>query len=218
MEKIYLNSYTDDEKKEIFKRHLLRRAINKTGVKDDQFNLNPNVVQALIHDYSLGEPGVRRLEKNIEKILERVAYKIVEENEPLPISIDKTNLRDYLGNSYYNLKDHHSIGVGLAISLGGGDYGSRLTYIESFKKSFANKKEPKRGVMFTGSLGDVFKEAMNISYTYARNFLFSELANKFLYENEVHIHAPDGASKKDGSTDSLTIAASLVSLGINLLT
>lgn len=67
--------------------------------------------------------------------------------------------------------------------------------------------------MFTGSLGDVFKEAMNISYTYARNFLLNELGNKFLYENEVHIHAPDGAAKKDGSTDSLTIASSLVSLG-----
>ena len=101
----------------------------------------------------------------------------------------------------------------MAISLGGGDYGSRLTYIESFKKSFAGKKDPRRGVMFTGSLGDIFKEAMNISYTYTRNFLANELGNQFLYENEVHIHAPDGASKKDGSTDSMTIAASLVSLG-----
>lgn len=143
-----------------------------------------------------------------------MAFKIVEQEETLPISIEKKNLRDYLGNSYKNPKDHHSIGVGLAISLGGGDYGSRLTYIESFKKSFANKRELKRGVMFTGSLGDVFKEAMNISYTYARNFLLTSLGNKFLYENEVHIHAPDGASKKDGSTDSLTIAASLVSLGM----
>lgn len=55
---------------------------------------------------------------------------------------------------------------------------------------------------------------MNISYTYARNFLLTELGNKFLYENEVHIHAPDGAAKKDGSTDSLTIASSLVSLAL----
>lgn len=67
--------------------------------------------------------------------------------------------------------------------------------------------------MFTGSLGDVFKEAMNISYTYTRNFLQDKLGNKFLHQNQIHIHAPDGASKKDGSTDSLTISASLVSLG-----
>ena len=72
----------------------------------------------------------------------------------------------------------------MAISLGGGDYGSRLTYIESFKKSFVGKKGKKgskRGVMFTGSLGDVFKETMNISYTYARNFLLKFLENSFLH-------------------------------------
>lgn len=82
-------------------------------------------------------------------------------------------MRDFLGNSYFHQRDHDSISVGMAISLGGGDYGSRLTYIESFKKSFVNKREQRRGVMFTGSLGDVFKEAMNISYTYARNFLLT---------------------------------------------
>lgn len=88
-----------------------------------------------------------------------------------------------------------------------------MTYIESFKKSFAGKKAFNRGVMFTGSLGDIFKEAMNISYTYARNFLLNELNNSFLYENEIHIHALDGAAKKDGSMDSLTICTTLVSLG-----
>jgi len=70
-----------------------------------------------------------------------------------------------------------------------------------------------RGVMFTGSLGNVFKETMNISYTFARNFLKNELNNSFLFENEVHIHALDGAAKKDGSMDSLTICTTLVSLG-----
>ena len=79
-----------------------------------------------------------------------------------------------------------------------------------------NKKDAKREFMFTGSLGDVFKEAMNISYTYARNFLATNVKNKYLTENEVHIHAPEGASKKDGSTDSLTIVSALVSLGIFL--
>lgn len=69
----------------------------------------------------------------------------------------------------------------MAISLGGGDYGSRLTHIESFKKSFVGKKDHKRAVMYTGSLGDIFKEAMNISYTYARNFLYEALSNTFLY-------------------------------------
>lgn len=88
-----------------------------------------------------------------------------------------------------------------------------MTYIEAFKKSHLGPKEHKRGLLFTGSLGDVFKEAMNISYSYARNFLKDTLNNTFLYENEVHIHAPEGAQKKDGSTDSMTISSALISLG-----
>ena len=86
-------------------------------------------MESLIYEYSLGEPGVRRLEKNIEKILERVAYQIVEGTENLPISISQSNLHAYLGNSFFKRKDHNSLSVGMAISLGGGDYGSRLTYI-----------------------------------------------------------------------------------------
>ena len=131
----------------------------------------------------------------------------------MPITVTKSNLKDFLGNSHFRQKDHKKLHMGVAISLGGGDYGSRLTYIESFKKSFAGKKGFQRGVMFTGSLGNVFKETMNISYTFARNFLKTSLDNTFLFENEVHIHALDGAAKKDGSMDSLTICATLVSLG-----
>lgn len=71
-------------------------------------------------------------------------------------------------------------------------------------------------MIFTGSLGDVFKEAMSISYTFARNYLVYTFKNKYLYENEVHVHAPEGASKKDGSTDSLTIVAALVSLALSV--
>lgn len=133
--------------------------------------------------------------------------------EVVPIKVTKDNLNKYLGNSYFRVKDHNKIGKGVAISLGGGSYGGRLTYIEAFKKSYVSRKDINRGILFTGSLGDVFKEAMNISYTYARNFLLENHNNRFLYENEVHLHAPEGASKKDGSTDSLTIASALVSLG-----
>jgi len=55
---------------------------------------------------------------------------------------------------------------------------------------------------------------MSISYTYAKRFLLKKLNNRYLFENEIHIHAPDGASKKDGSTDSLTICSSLISLAL----
>ena len=62
-----------------------------------------------------------------------------------------------MGNSFYRVKDHTKVGKGVAISLGGGNYGSRLTYIEAFKKSYISRKQIARGMIFTGSLGDVFK-------------------------------------------------------------
>jgi ATP-dependent Lon protease len=141
----------------------------------------------------------------------------VTEEEELPIKITPENVASYLGNSYFRQRDHKAIKKGVAISLGGGEYGGRLTYIEAFKKSYNTRHEQARSVLFTGSLGKVFKEAMDISYTYARNFLQHDRKNTFLYANEVHIHAPDGAAKKDGSTDSLTIACALISLGIFIL-
>ena len=73
----------------------------------------------------MGEPGVRYLEKSILNILEKVAYKIVTEEEPLPIQVTQHNISDYLGNSYFREKDHSKISKGVAISVG---YG-RLTYI-----------------------------------------------------------------------------------------
>jgi ATP-dependent Lon protease len=75
----------------------------------------------------------------------------------LPIIINKENISKYLGISYARDRDHQKISKGVAIGLGGGDYGSRLTYIEAFKKSFVPKKEHRRGLLFTGSLGNVFK-------------------------------------------------------------
>ena len=79
------------------------------------------------------------------------------EEEELPIHVTKENLNKYLGNSYFRQRDHSKISKGVAISLGGGSYGSRLTYIEAFKKSYVSRKDINRGILFTGSLSDVFK-------------------------------------------------------------
>ena len=74
----------------------------------------------MVQDYCMGEPGVRYLQKNILNTLERVAYKIVTEEETIPIKITKSNIKDYLGNTYYRERDHSKISKGVAIGLGGG--------------------------------------------------------------------------------------------------
>ena len=88
-----------------------------------------------------------------------------------------------MGLPYFNLKDHTKIKKGVAIGLGDSEYGGRLTYIESVKRSFIKNDHHRRGLLSTGSLGNVLKEAMDIAYTFARNFLKETLNNTYLYEN-----------------------------------
>jgi len=124
---------------------------------------------------------VRWIERNILSILEKVALKVVE-GEAVPIEVMPEALPTYLGSSYQKKRDHQNLPVGTAISLAGGDHFSRLTHIESFRKSYVSGSPLQRGVMFTGSLGDIFKEAMSISYTFARKFLLQQAkSNTFLY-------------------------------------
>ena len=115
-------------------------------------------------------------------------------------------------------RDHTKIKKGVSIAIGDSNYGGRLTYIEAVKRSYenANGGEEKRSLIVTGSLGTILKESMDICYTFARIFL-RNMNNTFLYENEVHLHAPAGASKKDGPNDSLAIVSALVSLATDKL-
>lgn len=158
------------------------------------------------------------------KLLEKVAYKRVRHESAQegistvtmlapPVDITVNNIADFLGQPIQTIKDHANPSVGVAIGLGDSYYGGRLTYIEAKKRSFGNQPSSARGLFLTGSLQLVFKESSQIAYTFARNFL-QELGNSFLRENEVHLHAPEGAEKKEGPNDSLTVASALVSLGI----
>lgn len=67
--------------------------------------------------------------------------------------------------------------------------------------------------MYTGSLGSVIKESFDVAYTFARSFLHEKLGNDWLFRNDVHVHAPSGASKKDGPNDAITLVTALISLG-----
>ena len=99
---------------------------------------------------------------------------------------------------------------GVAIGLAYTGYGGSILFLEARKASFANKNSVAK-LKVTGSLGDVMKESMQISYTYARSYLES-IDNSYLEENEVHIHAPEGATPKDGPSAGVCIVSALVSL------
>ena len=105
--------------------------------------------------------------------------------------------------------------VGLAYT----EYGGSLIFIEAAQSSFYKPKEGEKfpstsGLKITGSLGAVMKESMQIAYTFAKHFSNTVLKNNFLENNEVHIHAPEGATPKDGPSAGITITSSLMSLAL----
>lgn len=96
------------------------------------------------------------------------------------------------------------------------EYGGSLIFIEAAQSSFFKSKEGHGfpGLKITGSLGGVMKESMQIAYTFAKHFANEILKNNFLEKNEVHIHAPEGATPKDGPSAGITITSALLSLSL----
>ena len=89
------------------------------------------------------------------------------------------------------------------------EYGGCLIYIEAMQSSFSSSPAPS-GLKITGSLGSVMKESMQIAYSYAKSFASQILSNRFLEQNEVHLHAPEGATPKDGPSAGITITTAIL--------
>ena len=207
MDMIELTSYTTNEKKRIFYDHLLPASLEETGLGQhvDQFELKDEIVEHLIEAYSR-ESGVRSLKKNINKILEKIAFRIVENkhpNEKIVVSLD--NIIDFLGlpvfdkDSVYKGKldlvwkaslnlfrlycliflDKNrliQIAPGVIFGLAYSTIGGSVLMVEA---SLASIRRGSQGIKYSGNLGKVMKESMSIAYSFARNFL-GKLENNFL--------------------------------------
>lgn len=105
------------------------------------------------------------------KLLEKIVFRRVKKDTNEVIDVTVGNIGEFLGLPFQTPKDHTKTKVGVAIGLGDSDYGGRLTYIEASKRSFSKQTSFNRGLLLTGSLQKVFKESIDIGYTFARNFL-----------------------------------------------
>lgn len=132
-------------------------------------------------------------------------------------------VRGYLGVPIYAKQRLYGqdTPVGISIGLGYNQIGGSILFIETSKASFPSesekseedKKSKKKGsIKFTGSLGDVMKESIQIAHTLAKNILHEKFENDYLENNDIHIHFPEGASKKDGPSAGITITSALISL------
>ena len=206
MEIISLAGYTEDEKREIAKQHLLDKQVKNHGLKPSEFELTDEALQEIIRTYTR-EAGVRNLEREIAKLARKAVTKIIKkEDETVTVTADK--LEDFLGVKKYRyglaeLEDQIGVVTGLAWTSVGGD----LLQIEALKL-------PGKGRMkTTGKLGDVMKESIDAAASYVRSIAPSVGVKPTAFDTmDIHVHVPDGATPKDGPSAGLAMVTSIVSV------
>jgi len=206
MEVIELSSYTEYEKFEIAKRHLLPKQVKLHGVSSELIQIDDDALWRVIREYTL-EAGVRELERVISTLIR----KIIKENllkEKTYLNVTKDNITEWLGKTKYtysklNKNDQIGVVTGLAYTAYGGDtLPIEATYY------------PGTGlVKLSGKLGEVMQESAHVAYSYVKsNAEKFEIDSKLFKENDVHIHVPEGAVPKDGPSAGITLATAIVSI------
>ncbi len=208
MEVISLSGYIAEEKLQIARRYLLPRQLDRAGLKRSQVKINAATLRAIIDGYAR-DAGVRRLEKQLGKIVRKAVIKILD-GAKTPISVNKEDLKEYLGSPIF--RDERNLsGPGVVTGLAWTAMGGATLSIEAARThSFT------RGFKLTGQLGEVMRESAEIAYGYivghAEQFGAS---SEFFEKSFIHLHVPAGATPKDGPSAGITMASALLSLATN---
>lgn len=219
MEMIEMSGYVAEEKVAIAKQYLIPTAKKESGVSDDNINIHENALTTLIKSYCR-ESGVRNLQKHIEKLVRKVAFKLVKK-ECEHFDVTEDNLQQLVGKPIFTHERMYDLTPpGVVMGLAWTAMGGSTLYIETAKrKVFESTKKDGAGdgtLELTGNLGDVMKESARIALTVARNFLKSiDECNNFLETAHLHLHVPEGATPKDGPSAGVTIITALISLAQN---
>ncbi|RKS84742.1 ATP-dependent proteinase [Orbus hercynius] len=206
MEVIRLSGYTEDEKLNIAKQHLLQKQINNSGLKANEIEIDDSAIMGIIRYYTR-EAGVRSLEREIAKICRKVVKQLALNKKMKHMTVTQQNLHEFLGVQrfdYGKIEDENRIGQvnGLAWTEVGGD----LLTIESVSV-------PGKGKLTdTGSLGEVMQESIQTALTVVRSRAEKLGINTDFYEKrDIHVHVPDGATPKDGPSAGIAMCTSLIS-------
>jgi len=205
MEVISLPGYIAREKLEIARRYLLPRQMERAGLKRGQVKIGSKVLRAIIEGYAR-DAGVRRLEKQIGKIIRKSVVRILE-GEATPITVTSEELSGLLGGPVF--RDERNLGgPGVVTGLAWTSMGGATLSVEAVKAHGYT-----RGFKLTGQLGEVMRESAEIAYSYILSQAQSFGADPGFFENSfIHLHVPAGATPKDGPSAGITIASALLSL------
>jgi ATP-dependent Lon protease len=208
MEVITIAGYTEEEKLEIAKRHLLPKQIQENGLEKGDLVIDKKALLAIINQYT-EEAGLRQLERELGKICRKVAkQKALMEGSFNPVKITKENLHEFLGAPKVFIetalkKNQIGVATGLAWTAFGGD----ILFIEALKM------KGKGNLVLTGQLGEIMQESARAAYSYARAKAKEFGINEDDFDNyDIHVHIPEGAIPKDGPSAGITLATAIVSV------
>ena len=210
LEIINISSYTEYEKMDIAKNHLIPKELEEHGLTSLQVQIEDDALIILIRNYTK-EAGVRELDRVIATLFRKIVKKILLNSDSVFYSINEEMIEELLGKKKYfytdNIKEAE-VGVvnGMAYTMFGGD----ILPIEV--TLFKGKGE----LILTGSLGEVMQESCHIALDYIKSNVDKfGIDSSLLNENDIHIHAPEGAINKDGPSAGVTITTALISLFTN---
>ncbi len=205
LEIIEISSYTEQEKLEIAKRHLLKKELAVHGLKPEQLQVSDEAMMYVIRHYTR-EAGVRQLERLIAKICRKAVLKILKD-QSLVLSLNVEDLEEYLGKApFEHTKKLDKPQVGVVTGMAYTQYGGDILPIEV--NHFAGSGK----FIITGQLGDVMKESASIALDYMKaNSQKYGLENIEFDKQDIHIHVPEGAVKKDGPSAGVTLTTAILS-------
>jgi ATP-dependent Lon protease len=205
MEVIRLAGYTEEEKSEIGRRHLLPKQMEENGISPRNLNISRSALLALIQRYTL-EAGLRQLEREIASICRKVARRLGEGDMNV-VRVSANNLHEFLGApkiipEEVLKKDQIGVATGLAWTAVGGD----VLFVEALRM------KGKGNLVLTGQLGEVMRESAQAAYSYAKSRAKElQIDPEDFNTYDLHIHIPEGAIPKDGPSAGITLATALVS-------
>ena len=211
LEIIELSSYTEYEKLDIAKNHLIPRELEEHGLTSLQVQMSDDAIMTLIRNYTK-EAGVRELERIIATLFRKIVKKLLLTNDVAFYQIDNDMIEELLGKkkfTYMETAQEDEVGVvnGMAYTIFGGD----ILPIE------ATLFKGKGDLILTGSLGDVMQESCHIALNYIKSNVSKFHIDSDIFEkHDIHIHVPEGAVNKDGPSAGVTITTALISLFTNM--
>ncbi|HEY7469218.1 MAG TPA: endopeptidase La [Acidimicrobiia bacterium] len=206
-EVITIDGYTDAEKVEIARDHLLPRQLRAAGLEPEELDVTEPALAAIVDRYTR-EAGVRSLERQLGKLARKVATEVAKDTGSTPVTVEEPQVRDYLGkpkvwkDEASDRTDVPGVATGLAVTGAGGE----VLFIE------ATAMDGEPGLTLTGQLGDVMKESARIALSYVEAHAEDLGIDPSALQRRFHVHVPAGAIPKDGPSAGIAMLTALVSL------